>query len=120
MKQALEDAETYDWYATKPNHTKPFFIRAIDASVSLGIELRKVDVMVRKQQSPWMKNAGHQFITTLCARPKGAGTERIIAKTRQVIENEGFSDYESIYTDGSLREEKVGCAVVLPTEIPLY
>jgi hypothetical protein len=21
MKQALEDAETYDWYATKPNHS---------------------------------------------------------------------------------------------------
>jgi hypothetical protein len=30
MKQALEDAETYDWYATKPNHTKSFFIRDID------------------------------------------------------------------------------------------
>jgi hypothetical protein len=21
MKQALEEAETYDWYATKPNHS---------------------------------------------------------------------------------------------------
>jgi hypothetical protein len=51
MKQALEDAETYDWYAIKPNHTKPFFIRAIDACASLGIELREVDVMVRRQQS---------------------------------------------------------------------
>jgi hypothetical protein len=28
-----------------------------------------------------------------------------------VIEDEGLSDYESIYTDGSLKEEKVGCAV---------
>jgi hypothetical protein len=52
MKQALDEAETYDWYATKPNHTKPFFIRAVDACASLDIELRKVDVMVRRQQSP--------------------------------------------------------------------
>jgi hypothetical protein len=37
MKQALEDEETYNWYATKPNHIKPFFIRAIDACASLGI-----------------------------------------------------------------------------------
>jgi hypothetical protein len=36
MKQALEDA-------TKPNHTKPFFIRAIDACATLGIVLRKVN-----------------------------------------------------------------------------
>jgi hypothetical protein len=39
MKQALEDAESYDWYATKPNHSlSPFF-------------------MVPRQQSPWMTNA---------------------------------------------------------------
>jgi hypothetical protein len=44
MKQALEDAETYDWYITKPNQIKPFFIRVIDACASLGIELRKVDL----------------------------------------------------------------------------
>jgi hypothetical protein len=33
--------ETYDWYVTKPNHTKPFFIRAIDPCAALGIELRQ-------------------------------------------------------------------------------
>jgi hypothetical protein len=36
------------------------------------------------------------------------------------MENEGFSDYESIYTDGSLTEEKVGCAVGLPTTTLKY
>jgi hypothetical protein len=70
----------------------------------------KVDVMVRTQQLPWMTNAGHQIITTLCALPKGAGTKRIRAEMRQVIENEELSDY-----DVSLKEEKVGCAVILPT-----
>jgi hypothetical protein len=120
MKQALEDTKTYDCYATKPNHTKPLFFRAKDACASLGIELRKIDVMVRRQQSPWMTNAGHQIITTLCTILKGAGTERIRAEKRQVIENEVHSDYESIYTDGSLKEEQVGCAVVLPTATLKY
>jgi hypothetical protein len=85
----------YDWYAMKPNHIKPFFIRAIDTCASLSIELPKVDVMVRIQQSSWTTNAGHHIITTLCALPKGAGTKRIRAEMRQVIEDEGLSDYES-------------------------
>jgi hypothetical protein len=72
--------------------------------------------MVRRQQLPWMRNAGHQIITTLC----GAGTERIRAEMRQVIEDEGLSDYESIYTDGSLKDEKVYCAVILPTAALKY
>jgi hypothetical protein len=60
---------------------------------------------------PWMTNAGHQIITNLCALPKGADTERIRDEMRQVIEDERLSDYESIYNNGSLKEEKVGCAV---------
>jgi hypothetical protein len=35
---------------------------------------------------------------------------------RQVIEYEGLSDYESIYTDESLKEERVGC---VENEIPI-
>jgi hypothetical protein len=121
MKQVLEDAETNDCYATKPNRTKPFFIRAVDTGALIGIELRKVDMMVRRQQSPWMTNAGHQIITTFCAIPKGAETERIRAEMRQVIQDDGLSDCESIYTDdGSLKEEKVDCKVVLPTATLKY
>jgi hypothetical protein len=62
-----------------------------------------------------MTNVGHQIFTTFCALPKGAGTKRIRAEIRQVIEDEGLSDYENIYTDGSLKGEKLGCAVALPT-----
>jgi hypothetical protein len=102
MKQALEDAETYDWYATKPNYSlsEPYTL------------------VVPRQQSPWMTNAGHQIITTLRVFPKEAGTEIIRAEIWQVIEDEGISDYESIYTDGSLKEEQVGCAMVLSTATP--
>jgi hypothetical protein len=59
-----------------------------------------------------MRNAGHQIITTFCALLKGAGTKR--------IRTEGLSDYGSIYTDGSLKEEKVDCEVVLPTAALKY
>jgi hypothetical protein len=86
----LEDAETYDWYATKTIHTKPFFIRAVGACALLSIQMQKVDVMVRRQQSPWMTNTGHQIITTLCALLKGSGTESIEAEMRQVIEDKGL------------------------------
>jgi hypothetical protein len=61
-----------------------------------------------------LTNVGHQIITTFFALPKGAGTERIRAEMWQVIEDEGLSDYEIIYIDGSSKEEKVGCADVLP------
>jgi hypothetical protein len=60
-----------------------------------------------------MTNAGHQIITTLCTLFKGAGTERIRAEMRQVIEDKELSDYKSIYTDESLKEKKVGCSMVL-------
>jgi hypothetical protein len=65
-----------------------------------------------------MTNARHQITTTLCALPKGAGTERIRANMRQMIEDEGLFDYESIY--GSLKEENVGCAAVLLTATLKY
>jgi hypothetical protein len=67
MKQALEDAETY----------VPFFIRAIDPYSSVGIELRKGDAILRRQQSPLITNTGHQIITILCVLLKKSGTERI-------------------------------------------
>jgi hypothetical protein len=73
-----------------------------------------------RQQSPCMTNASHEIIKTLCALPKGAETEKIRAGMRQVIENEGLSDYESIYIDGSLKEHEVGCEVVLPTATLKY
>jgi hypothetical protein len=77
-------------------------------------------MMMRRQQSPRMTNAGHQIITILCAIPKGAETERIRAEMRQVIQDDGLSDCESIYTDGSLKEEKVDCKVFLPTATLKY
>jgi hypothetical protein len=46
--------------------------------------------------------------------------ERIRAEMRLVIEDEELSDYENIYTDGSLKEKKIGCAVVLPTATLKY
>jgi hypothetical protein len=69
---------------------------------------------------PWMTNAEDQIITNLCALPKGADTERIRDEMRQVIEDERLSDNESIYNDGSLKEEKVGCAVVWTTATLKY
>jgi ribonuclease HI len=34
---------------------------------------------------------------------------------QQLIEDERLNEHEHIYTDGSLKEEQVGCAVVMPS-----
>jgi hypothetical protein len=42
---------------------------------------------------------GNPTITTLCALPKGAGTERIRTEMRQVIEEEGLSGSMKVSMD---------------------
>jgi hypothetical protein len=34
---------------------------------------------------------------------------------QQLIEDERLNEHENIYTDGSLKEEKVGCELVRPS-----
>jgi hypothetical protein len=47
--------------------------------------------------------------------PQGAGKERIGAVMQQLIEYERLNEHEHIYTDGSLKEEQVSCALETPS-----
>jgi ribonuclease HI len=48
----------------------------------------------------------------MTAIPKGTATARIKAEMEQTIEEEGLENYARVYTDGSLMEDRVGCAII--------
>jgi ribonuclease HI len=68
-------------------------------------------MLTLRRQSLWMTEPEKQ----IRCLPKGAGKERIRAEMQQLIEDERLNEHEHIYTDGSLKEEQVGCAVVMPS-----
>jgi hypothetical protein len=54
----------------------------------------------------------------MTAIPKGTATARIKAEMEQTIEEEGLEEYVRLNTDGSLIEDRVGCAIICePREI---
>jgi hypothetical protein len=121
MKTTLTGTEEYDNYDVRPKLTKPYPVRALDACASLNIDLQKVDDMLTlRRQSPWMTDPEKKIFTSLRCLPKGAGKQRIRTEMQQLIEDERLNEYEHIYTDGSFKEEQVGCAVVMPSSTLKY
>jgi hypothetical protein len=53
--------------------------------------------------------------TQMTAIPKGTATARIKAEMEQTIEEEGLEEYVRVYTDESLMENQVGCAIICET-----
>jgi hypothetical protein len=79
-----------------------------------------MDLQTLERQSPWMPDPGKHILTSLWCLPKGAGKERIRAEMQQLIEDERLNEHEHIYTDGLLKEEQVGCAVVMLSSTLMY
>jgi hypothetical protein len=92
----------------------------MDSYVLLNIDLQKVDMLTLRRQSPWMIDPEEQILTSLRCLPKGAGKEKIRAEMQQLIEDERLNEHEHIYTVGSLKEEQVGCVVVMPSSTLKY
>jgi hypothetical protein len=67
-----------------------------------------------------MTDPEKEILTSLRCLPKGAGKERIRAEMQQLIEDERLNEHEHTYTDGSLKEEQVSCAVVIPSSTLKY
>jgi hypothetical protein len=55
-----------------------------------------------------------QMLTSLRCLPQGAG-KKGYERMQQLIKDERLNEHEHIYTDESLKEKQVGCAVVMPT-----
>jgi hypothetical protein len=48
----------------------------------------------------------------MTAIPKGTATARIKAEMEQIIAEEGLEEYIRVYTNRSLMEDRVGCAII--------
>jgi hypothetical protein len=46
-------------------------------------------------------------------RIKGSGSARIRAELETIIEEKGLREYARVYTDGSVMDERSGCAAVM-------
>jgi hypothetical protein len=109
----LRDQEVYDEYAIRRKLSKPIFIRAQEACVTLGVDLGTVEWLKELEHPPWINNNSYNMITQLMALPKGPGMTRIRAELETIIEEEGLWEYARVYTDGSVMYERSGCEIVM-------
>jgi hypothetical protein len=105
----------HDEYATKPRKIKPIFIRAIEYLGQLHINVRRIETSSYYLRPPWKKNRYEQIDLSLCAIPKGSSSIRFRAETAKKLK-EKYNEHINIYTDGSKKDEKIGCVVITPDQ----
>jgi hypothetical protein len=72
----------------------------------LEVDLEMVESARQPEHPPWIGNNMENVNTQMTA------TSRIKAEMKQPIEEEGLEEYVRVYTDGSLMEDRVGCAII--------
>jgi hypothetical protein len=77
----------------------------------LGVDLGTVEYVKELEHPPWINNNFDNMITQLMALPKRSVSARIRAELETTIEEEG--DSLGVYTDGSVMDERSGCAIVM-------
>jgi hypothetical protein len=78
--------------------------------------LRKVEITPAYTRPPWLVDENETIDLTMCAIPKGASKERIKAEFTSLMADK-YEDSDQIYTDGSLKDDKVGFAIVTNNQI---
>jgi hypothetical protein len=82
----------------------------------LQIDIRKIKATTPYYlRPPWRKNRNEQIDQSLCAIPKRSSIVRFYAETAKILE-EKYNEHIKIYTDGSKKDENVGCAVITPDQ----
>jgi hypothetical protein len=76
------------------------------------VDLSTVE-FVKELESPWINNNSDNMITQLMALRKGSGSSRIRTELETIKEEEGLRKYARVYTDGSVMDERSGCAIVM-------
>jgi hypothetical protein len=74
-------------------------------------DVRRIETTPYYLRSSWRRNRFEQIDQSLCAIPKGSTSIRFRAETAKILE-EKYNEHINIYTDGSKKDEKVGCAVI--------
>jgi hypothetical protein len=78
----------------------------------LEVDLDTVESARQLEHLPWIGDNMEIVNTQMTAIPKGTETARIKAEMEQTIEEEGLQEYVRVYTDESLIEDRVGCAII--------
>jgi hypothetical protein len=79
---------------------------------------RKVETTPAYTRPPWSADENETIDPTMCAIPKGASKERIMAEfTFTSLMADKYEDYDQIYTDGSLKDDKIGFGIVTNNQI---
>jgi hypothetical protein len=78
----------------------------------LKLDLDTVESVRQLEHPPWIGDNMEYVNTQMTAILKGTATARIKADMEQTIEKEGLEEYVKVYTDESLMEYRVGCAVI--------
>jgi hypothetical protein len=119
----FKEKEAHEDYALKPKLSGPFFVRALKACSSLDTVERQLE------HPPWIGDNMEDVNLQMTAIPNGTATARIKAEMEQTIEEGGLEEYIRVYTDGSLMEDRVGCAIIceareikirLPKQISIF
>jgi hypothetical protein len=63
----------------------------------------------------WIEDNMENVNTQMTTIPKGTATARFKAEMELTIEEEGLEECVRVYTDGSLMEDRVGCAIICET-----
>jgi hypothetical protein len=77
------------------------------------VDLGTVECVKELEHPPWINNNSDNMITELVALPKGSRSARIRAELETIMEEEGLQEYARVYTDGSVTNERSGCAIVM-------
>jgi hypothetical protein len=101
----------HDEYATNPRTIKPLFIGAIEYLGQLQIDVRRIETTPFYLRPPWRKNRYEQIDQSICTIPKGSRSISFRAERAKILE-EKYKKHIKIYTDGSKKDEKVGCVVI--------
>jgi hypothetical protein len=78
----------------------------------LEVDLNMVESARQHEHSPWIGDNTENVNTQMMTIPKGTATARIKAEMEQTIEEEGLEEYVRVYTNGTLMEDLVGCAII--------
>jgi hypothetical protein len=107
VNEWFREEEAIDNYVLNMKLTKPFIIRALEACATLVVDLIMIEKARKEEHPHWIGDNMENIIKRMMAVP---GTARLKAELEQTIELEGlqkFSVHCTLYTDGSVMEERV-------------
>jgi hypothetical protein len=78
----------------------------------LEVDLDTVESARQLEHPPWIGYNMEYVNTQITTIPKGTATARIKAEMEHTIKVEGLEEYVRVFTDGSLIEDRVGCAII--------